>query len=196
MGEIVYFFKNNLYISITNRCPMQCVYCMKYKWDFNFYGYNLKLDKEPTVQEVITELEKKLKEYPEIKEIVYCGYGEPLLRYKEVLEITKFFKEKYPNLKVRVNTDGLIDKSIPKKLKGVVDSISISLNAHDEETFRLLHKTKVKQPLKKIIDFIKEAKKNISVVYISTITHPKVQIDKIKEISRKLKVKFKEREYY
>ncbi|MEN3014375.1 MAG: TatD family nuclease-associated radical SAM protein [Endomicrobiia bacterium] len=202
MSDIVYFFKNNLYINLTNRCLVKCSYCIKYKWNFKFYGYDLKLKREPTFKEIIKNLSEKLKKYSDIKEVVFCGYGDPLLRWKEILKISKWIKNNYPGLKIRINTNGLADEYLKKnenvyeELKNVVDVVSISLNAHNERTFKLLHKTNIRSPFKKIISFIKKSKKYFPEVIITSITHPLVDIKKIKSLSKKLKVKFKEREYF
>lgn len=200
MKNIVYFFKNNLYINLTNRCLVRCSYCIKYKWNFNFYGYNLKLNKEPNSKEVIKELTTKLKEYPDVKEIVFCGYGDPLIRWKEVAKISRWIKDNFPHIKIRVNTNGLavayFKENIQEKLKNLIDKIYISLNAHDEKTFNLLHKTKIPSAFKKIISFIKSSKKYFPEVAVTTIKHSLIDIKKVKKIADKLKVKFIEREYY
>lgn len=200
MNNIVYFFKNNLYINLTNRCLVKCSYCIKYKWNFNFYGYNLKLDKEPTYKDVIKDLTLKLKKYPDVKEIVFCGYGDPLIRWKQVAKISKWIKENYPHIKIRVNTNGLatayFNENILEKLKGLVDKIYVSLNAHNEKTFGLLHKTKIKKPFNKILSFIKKAKKYIPLVVVTTIQHPQIDIAKVKKIAQELNVEYLPREYY
>ncbi|MFN3550327.1 MAG: TatD family nuclease-associated radical SAM protein [Endomicrobiia bacterium] len=197
--EIVYKYKDNLYLNITNRCPVRCVYCIKYRWNLKFRGYNLGLNKEPSVEKVIKELQQKLALYKDIKEIVFCGYGEPLLRWQVVKKVALWVKKNYPEIKVRINTNGLASAykkiNIPKQLEWLIDTISVSLNAHNERVYNNLHKTKIKYPFNKIINFIKQAKKYSSEVIITTILHPQIDIEKVKKIAKKLKVKFKQRKY-
>ncbi len=197
--NIVYKYKDNLYLNITNRCPVKCVYCIKYRWKSRFRGYYLGLNKEPRFEEVIKELNKKLKIYCNIKEIVFCGYGEPLLRWEILKKVTLWIKKNYPEIKIRINTNGLASAykkiNIPKKLEGLIDTISVSLNAHNQKVYNTLHKTKIKSPFNKIINFIKQAKKYSSKVVITTILHPKIDVDKVKKIAEKLKVEFRQREY-
>ena len=97
---------------------------------------SLWLDHEPTIDELKAELEKfNLDEY---EEVVFCGYGEPLMRINEVVEFANYIKTK-KNIKIRVNTNGLADLIHKKKtavlLKDAIDAVSISLNAPNEEVY-------------------------------------------------------------
>jgi len=197
--QIVYKYKDNLYLNITNRCPVVCSYCIKYKWNMLFRGYNLSLKKEPSVRDIIRDLDKRLKEEKSIKEIVFCGYGEPLMRLNVVKKVSMWIKKNYPNVKVRVNTNGLAETynkiNVCKELTGLVDKISVSLNAHNEKVYNSLHKTKIKSPFKKIIEFVKQAQKYIPEVVVTTIKHPEIDVEKVRQIAKKLGVKFKKRKY-
>ena len=197
--QIVYKYKDNLYLNITNRCPVVCSYCIKYKWNMLFRGYNLSLKKEPSVRDIIRNLDKRLKEEKSIKEIVFCGYGEPLMRLNVVKKVSMWIKKNYPNVKVRVNTNGLAETynkiNVCKELTSLVDKISVSLNAHNEKVYNSLHKTKIKSPFKKIIEFVKQAQKYIPEVVVTTIKHPEIDVEKVRQIAKKLGVKFKKRKY-
>ncbi len=198
MSDIVYYFKNNLYINLTNKCPVKCRYCIKYKWDYKFYEYDLRI-KETVVEEVLAKLEESIKKYSGVKEVVFCGYGEPLMEYKKVIEISKWLKKNYPKIKIRINTNGLANAwhktNVLKYLKGLVDKIYISLNAHNEKVYKKLHITKIKSPFKKILDFIETAKKYIPQVVVTTIDYPGIDKKEVKKIVKKLKVKFKSRKF-
>ncbi len=65
MMTILYEVKGNLYINLTNRCPANCVFCLRNTMD-GVDGYNnLWLDHEPTVEEVKEELDKQdMSKYP------------------------------------------------------------------------------------------------------------------------------------
>ena len=56
MAQYSYVYANNLYLNITNRCMMACPYCIKHKWVGKFRGNSLRLDKEPTVEQVIESI--------------------------------------------------------------------------------------------------------------------------------------------
>ncbi|MCS7228072.1 MAG: TatD family nuclease-associated radical SAM protein [Endomicrobia bacterium] len=198
-SDIVYKYKEALYINVTNRCPVKCLYCIKYSWKFKFRGYYLGLNREPTKKQIISILKKQIKLYPEIKEIVFCGYGEPLLRPRLVREVSEWVKDYIPTVKIRINTNGLANayhkKNILPMFKGIVDSVSISLNADSEEFYAKFHKTTIVYPFRQIINFIKQAKKYFSEVVVTTIEHPQLDVNKVKKIAKKLGVKFKLRPY-
>ena len=86
---------------------------------------SLWLDHEPTIDELKAELEKfNLDEY---EEVVFCGYGEPLMRINEVVEFANYIKTK-KNIKIRVNTNGLADLIHKKKTAVLLkDAIDLSL---------------------------------------------------------------------
>lgn len=139
---LLYPIRNSLYVNITNLCCCKCVFCIRNITDSVGGSDSLWLDHEPTMDELKEELEKfDLDDY---EEVVFCGYGEPLMRINEVVEFAKYIKSK-KDIKTRVNTNGLADLIHKKKtavlLKDAIDSVSISLNAPNEEVY-----LKVTQP--------------------------------------------------
>ncbi|MDY2735113.1 TIGR04100 family radical SAM protein [Intestinibacter sp.] len=139
---LLYPIRNSLYVNITNLCCCKCVFCIRNITDSVGGSDSLWLDHEPTMEELKQELEKfDLDDY---EEVVFCGYGEPLMRINEVVEFAKYIKSK-KNIKTRINTNGLADLIHKKKtavlLKDAIDSVSISLNAPNEEVY-----LKVTQP--------------------------------------------------
>jgi len=138
-GAIVYEGKGNLYLNITNRCTNDCVFCIRRFCD-GVYGYNLVLDREPTVEEVLSELEAY--ELSRYREVVFTGFGEPLLRLDAVLAISHHLVAR--GAKVRVDTNGHApllypNRDVPLELKRAgVEAVSISLNAPDAHTYEQL----------------------------------------------------------
>ncbi len=195
--NILYPYKKKLYLNITNRCPIKCSYCIKYKWQWKFRSHYLKLAKEPSFKEIILLLSKyNINKY---KEIVFCGYGEPFMRFYLLKKVAQWIKKNYPKTKIRVNTNGLgnvINKqNVCKSLNKIIDTISVSFNAHNETVYSKLHKTKISRPLQKIIGFIKNCKKYVNNVTITTIQHPLIDKEKIKSTAKKLGVNFRNRKY-
>jgi TatD family-associated radical SAM protein len=195
--SVVYWLGDSLYLNITNECPNECYFCFrKYKSGIN--GFNLKLKKEPTSDQIVKELRNFVYGRP-WKEIVFCGFGEPLARLDHVLEVTRWIKK---NLfaTVRIDTNGqayLLNRSrnVVEELKEVgVDKISVSLNAHNEETYNYVCKPKFRGAYKSVLRFIEKATKKFE-VEITTVTIPEVNISRIEEIAKKFGVRFRRREY-
>ena len=136
--SIVYWLGDSLYLNITNMCSNCCYFCFR-KFKNGIQDFNLKLEKEPTAKKVIEEL-RKVRHRRDWKEVVFCGFGEPLERLDLVLEIARWLKKHFWK-RVRVDTNGqgyMLNKGVDvvQKLKTAgVDKVSVSLNAHDKETY-------------------------------------------------------------
>ncbi len=133
---IVYEAGNNLYINITNKCPCSCTFCIRQNGDGAYGSDSLWLEHEPSVQEVIDALENA--DYKKYNEVIFCGYGEPTEKIDVLVETAKYIKEN-SNVKIRLNTNGLADlihqKPIAHMLEGLVDTVSVSLNAGTKDEY-------------------------------------------------------------
>ncbi|MHB9155795.1 MAG: TatD family nuclease-associated radical SAM protein [Endomicrobiales bacterium] len=193
-NSLVYRYQDSLYVNLTNRCLMACTYCIKYKWKGKFRGHDLRLEKEPAARQVI----KAIGDPKKYREVIFCGYGEPLLRLKTLKEIAAWVKEN--GGRVRINTSGAAnlyyERNIVPELKGLVDAISISLNASSARQYveqnRPRHGEKT---FKAVIDFARESRKHIPEVTITTVALPGVDIEKCRRIAERLKVHFRVRPY-
>lgn len=140
---ITYPLKTGLYVNLTNRCPCSCDFCLRNNAPGVYGTDSLWLEREPTVEEVVESLEKDLATENtkgiRISEVIFCGYGEPTERLDALLEIAAYIREKHPELKIRVNTNGLSDliwgRSTAADFAGNVDTLSISLNTDNEEEY-------------------------------------------------------------
>ena len=136
MMTITYRVKNGIYINMTNRCPCACTFCLR-KNASGVYGSDpLWLDREPTVEEVTESLDKWT--LSDFEEVVFCGYGEPTERLHDLLRVAAYLKSK-SNIKIRINTNGLSDlihgERTAPLLKGLIDTVSVSLNATNKEDY-------------------------------------------------------------
>jgi TatD DNase family protein len=191
--KIAYRIRNSLYLNITNRCTNTCIFCAKFK-DFTVKGHHLRLDHEPSAAEV-----KEAIGVPErYEEVVFCGYGEPLIRLDLVKEISGWLKSR--GVKVRINTDGQANlvhsRDILPELDGLVDAISVSLNAPDAETYEHLCRSRFgAQGYEAVKDFLREAVIHIPSVTASAVAIPGIDMAACRKIARELGVEFREREY-
>ena len=135
--------KKNIYVNLTNRCPCACTFCLRQTKKM-LESNSLWLEKEPTVDEVISEFESiDINLYDEI---IFCGFGEPTERLDAIIEVSKYIKKINPNIPIRINTNGLGDlinkKEVAPLLKGLIDTVSISLNAPTDKEFYEITKSK------------------------------------------------------
>ena len=121
---------------MTNKCPCACTFCLRKNKDYVFDSDSLWLEREPNVKEVCNSLDEW--ELTKYDEIVFCGYGEPTERLFDLLEVARYIKSK-SNIKIRINTNGLSDliwgKPTAPQLHGIIDAVSISLNATNKEDY-------------------------------------------------------------
>lgn len=136
---ILYTIGNSVYVNMTNKCPCACTFCVRQENDCVHGSENLWLDHDPSVEEIKAEFEKY--NLDSLDSVVFCGYGEPLVRLNEVIEICDYIKAK-SKVKIRVNTNGLADlvhkKDTAALLAGKIDAVSISLNAPTKEEYMAL----------------------------------------------------------
>jgi len=196
MNSIAYIIGDNLYLNITNRCSNKCDFCIRFKTKVFNNKYPLWLKAEPSTQDII----KAIGDASKYKEVVFCGFGEPLIRLEQVLEVSKYLKEKY-NSYIRIDTDGEANlyhkKNILPQLKGLVDAISVSLNAHNADIFdQICHSSFGKDAYPGITQFIKEAKIYIPRVTASVVDLPIVDKEICRGIASDLGVEFRVRPYY
>lgn len=191
--KIAYPIRNSLYLNITNRCTNHCTFCAKFK-SYTVKGHYLRLGEEPTFAEVISAIGDPLK----YDEIVFCGFGEPLIRLDLVKQLGLHLKRM--GCKIRIDTDGLANlvhgKNVLPELM-FVDTISVSMNAPDSETYQRLIKTPFgDKAYPAILYFIKEAKKHISKVIASVVAVPGLDIEACRKMAEDdLGVVFRVREY-
>ncbi|NBI63589.1 radical SAM protein [Clostridiales bacterium] len=169
--SIVYDYFGGLYINLTNKCPCRCEFCVRNQADGLGSAKSLFMEKEPTVQEVIKELEKW--DVSQYEEVVFCGYGEPTERLAELLEIAAYIKKTHGK-SIRVNTIGLADliwdcETAPR-LEGLIDTVSVSMNEADPEKFNALcHPRFGLKSYDAVLQYIQDVKKYVPNVTTSVV---------------------------
>jgi TatD DNase family protein len=128
---LVYTYQDALYVNLTSQCPTACRFCIKFSWDYQYRGNNLRLPGEPSVEEILAAAPAELSAF---REVVFCGYGESTYRLKEMEELARAFKARGAR-RVRLNTIGLGSlingRDIAPDLARFLDAVSVSLNTVD-----------------------------------------------------------------
>lgn len=162
-----YEIRGSLYLNISDRCTLVCQFCPKTHGDPQVHQYNLVLQKQPKAQAVIATL-PALSQY---QEVVFCGFGEPTLRLKPLLEIARYCKEQ--GAQTRLNTDGLgclvHKRNIIPELSEVIDTVSVSLNAQNEAVYRSHCHPQLPNAYSAVKEFIKHSVGAFKAVRVTAI---------------------------
>lgn len=204
MYTLVYSINNEkcpktVYVNLTNACTNACIFCLRNQKD-DVCGHEMWHDDNYTLEDIIEQF-KKYENSAE--EVVFCGYGEPFLRKEMMKNFCKYLRENFPEIKIRVNTNGhanaIYKTNVAEEFKGLIDSVSISLNASNEEEYDEICKPKIKNAYASMIDFTKTCK-NIGIeTSMSIVTGfdkiHNIDIRKCEEIAKSLGANFRNRDF-
>lgn len=197
---ITYECYNSLYVNLTNRCSNECAFCVRNKHDSVNEGDNLWLEQEPDIEEIKADFNKR--DLSKYDEIVFCGYGEPFERFDDVMTISRWLKENNNGIKIRVNTNGqgslIAGRDITPEMEGLIDIISISLNAENAEKYQKLCKSEFggDKAFAGILEFARRAKVFVPRVIFTVVDiMPKEEIERCRRIAQDCGVEFRIREF-
>lgn len=175
-----YQLGESLYVNITNRCDANCTFC-KRKVDPVIEGYNLKLAKEdePDAGVYISEIGDPKR----FKEVVFCGFGEPTVRWNVVREVGRFVKEHGGRTRLDTNGHGnfINKRNILPELKNAIDIVSISLNSFDPRQYAEIMQVETRL-FNEMISFAKGAKAYVEKVIMTVVDIPQVDLEKARQI--------------
>ena len=190
-----YQLNGNLYINITNRCNADCFFCER-ESDAVLKGYNLGMKKseEPGANVYIKEIGDPKK----YKEIIFCGYGEPTIRWDVVKEISMYVKENGGRTRLNTNGHGNVinKKDIAPEMEGLIDTVSISLNSAEPEQYSKIMGVD-KSMFYEMKNFTEKAKAFVREVILTIVQVNEIDIEKARKFTEdELGVTFRERPYF
>lgn len=204
---LVYLLDGKIYINLTNRCTNDCIFCLRKDKD-DVVGQTLWLDDEnSTADDVIKQFEEKRNELLTthnlpFKEVIFCGYGEPMLKFDVMKQVAKYIKDKYPETKIRVNSNGhanyVYKKNVVPECNGLIDEFSVSLNGSTKEEYDELSQPKFDEAYDEMKKFIKACSDEGISVVASVVEGYKgrhLDLEKCEEIAKSLGAKFRVREW-
>ena len=192
-----YYGQKPLYLNLTNRCTNKCKFCIRYTAS-GVDGVDLWLEREPSVEEIKEALIES--DYKSAEEIVMCGYGEPMMRWDIIPDICRFIKEGNPTARIRINTNGhgnrIAGHDITPSFEGLVDEISISLNAKNAKEYHDICVCDYGEDgFHELLDFARKAKDHVGSVVLSIVdVLPAEDIECCKEIAKEAGVPLRIRE--
>lgn len=166
--------KRSVYVNLTNRCTCSCTFCLR-SMKKMAETQTLWLKEEPTVDEVKIQLDSLPWDY--VKEIVFCGFGEPTERLADLTALLKYVKETHPDVLTRLNTNGLSDLAYQRDTAldfggGILDTISISMNASNKERYLALTRSQFGiQSYDAMLQFAQHCKHYVPNVVLTVVDH-------------------------
>lgn len=184
-----YRMGDNLYINLTNKCQNNCGFCLRQSAD-GILDNTLWLTAEPTAQQVIDDISRA----QPFCQAVFCGYGEPTMAMDVLVQVAEYLKS--IGARVRLNTNGIAGAQAAERIAGLVDEVSVSLNAPNEQIYNEVCRPSVPDAYGKMLDFVRACKqKNIDVRFTVVDTIGEENIDKCREVAFALKVPLCVRKY-
>lgn len=193
--SFTYKLRNALYINVTNRCNAECVFCRR-KEDPFLRGHNLGMKKseEPPAEVYIKEIGDP-KQYDEI---VFCGYGEPTIRWEVVKKVAEYVKQNGGRTRLNTNGHGNIinKKDITPEMQNLIDVVSISFNSFNPKQYSEIMKVD-ETYFYQMLDFAKRAKQYVQKVVMTVVDFDEVEIEKAKKVVEdEIGAEFRVRHYF
>jgi TatD family-associated radical SAM protein len=127
---LAYRIGDKLYLDITDRCTLRCRFCPKCRNAPQVHRFDLSLGRPPAVTDIIAAIDAPAA----YREVVFCGFGEPTMRLKPLLQTAAHITSRGGGGRIRLNTDGLANKvhkrNVLPQLAQHIDAVSVSMNAH------------------------------------------------------------------
>ncbi len=196
----LYELEGSLYINVTNKCPCACVFCIRNNGDTIRESGSLWFEgAEPCAEDIIAEFANwDLTKY---SSIVFCGYGEPLERLDVVCEVARYIRG-ITDLPIRVNTNGLSDlitgrEHTAAELKGLVDAVSVSLNAPDAAAYqKVTNSCYGEKSFDAMLKFAAECKDTVGNVTFTVVdVIPQEDIERCRELAGRMGIPLRVRRY-
>ncbi len=197
MADILYTYNNQVYANITNKCDCACTFCIRTHHDGVGDSKNLWHKKNPTMEEIKAAVDEF--DFSGYDELVFCGYGEPTCEVDMLVETAQYVKDK-TGLKIRLNTNGLGNlynkRDIVPELAKVVDSISISLNAPDSESYNKVTRPQFDNAFEELLSFAESCNKVIPLTQLSIVdVLPKEDIEKCQALADERGIRLRIRKF-
>jgi cyclic pyranopterin phosphate synthase len=184
-GKIAYRGKGGIYVNITNRCSSACEFCLREFTD-EVYGEPLRLDEEPSVEEIEQAIELEFLDGP-ADEVAFCGFGEPTMRLDAVLAVTDWLRLRRIPSRLVTNGHGRLlnpDVDVVAALAAAgLGAVTLSLNAADPETYDLICRPIFSKTHRAVIRFAEECVGQGLKTTLTAVDYPGADIEGCKAIA-------------
>ena len=198
---VIYEVGTGLYVNMTNKCTNACDFCIRNNGEGAYGSDPLWLEHEPEKEKVLADIEKNWSK-GQYSELVFCGYGEPTCRLYDMLWVCRMLKERYSDIRIRLNTNGQSDliwqTDTAPLYEGLIDSISISLNSADAQKYQAVcHSVYGEAAYGAMLSFASRVKQYVPDVALSVVRGflSEEDIKECKQLADKAGVRLRVREY-
>ncbi|MBR1553445.1 MAG: TatD family nuclease-associated radical SAM protein [Schwartzia sp.] len=165
--------KRGVYVNLTNRCTCACTFCLRSLKEMAEEN-SLWLKEEPSEEAVREELAAL--PWEKVGEVVFCGFGEPTMRLATLTALLRWLRAEHPEIRTRLNTNGLSDlyhkRDTAPDFDGLLDTVSISLNASNAERYLALTRSRFGiGSFESMLDFAEHAKAYVPDVVLTVVDH-------------------------
>ena len=204
MYTLVYTINNEkapktVYINLTNACTNSCIFCLRSQKD-DVCGQEMWHDDNYTLDDIIEQFNNYKNS---VQEVVFCGYGEPFIKKDMMKSFCKYLRKNYPQIKIRVNTNGhanaIWKTNVAEEFKGLIDSVSISLNSDNEKEYNEICKPTVENAYEEMKTFAiccKNAGMEVSMSVVTGFDNVhKINVRNCEKIASEIGANFRNREF-
>ncbi len=195
---ILYPVEKALYVNLTNQCPCNCTFCIRNNGEGVYGSDPLWLDHDPDFEEVKAAFAAY--DLSQWTEIVFCGYGEPTMRLALLTRTAAYIRSLPGCPPIRLNTNGLSDlihdRSTAQELAGLIDIVSISLNAGTEAEYMAVTRPKWENAFAAMQQFAVDCKRYVPKVMFTVVdVISKTEIDAAQKVADAAGIPLRIREY-
>lgn len=177
--DLVYSLYGRIYMNITGKCDNRCTFCIKNRQD-GIGGYYLRHKTEPDSGQLENIIDVLMPEWA--GELVFCGFGEPTMRPVLLGKLAGRAKKK--GFRTRLNTNGLclsrMSTDEAMLFLKCFDTVSISLNASNEDEYNRVCQPSDKKAWKHLHEFITLAEKTCS-IHLTAVRNSNIDMRRVQK---------------
>lgn len=194
---IAYRYDGTLYLAVTRRCTLGCVFCPKVHGRWRVAGNDLSSDREPAAAELLAAAEAAGLERG--GRVAFVGLGEPTLRLDVVIAVGRQLRLRGQH--VRLVTDGLANLregvDVTGRLSGALDEVSVSLNAADPQVYARLCPSRYGAAAHPAaVAFVGAVRQAVPSVVVTALDLPEADVEGCRRIAAGLGVRLRVRPYF
>jgi TatD family-associated radical SAM protein len=196
-GAIAYRGGSAVYLNLTNRCSSSCEFCIR-EWSDGVFGENLRLDREPELDEVLRAVELAFLDGP-ADEVVFCGFGEPTMRLDAVLAVTEWLRLRRIRSRLDTNGHGQLlnpDVDVPAALAAAgLSAVTVSLNAATPHEYDRVCRPTFAKSYRAVLRFAEQCLAQGIETTLTAVDYPGADLPAIADIAAAMGAGFRARGY-